>query len=66
MLAQTEQEKRLTILYVCLFAFLLVMLIIDAREGKKWVGGNKLLYKILFVALVLALIAIVVLYFVLK
>lgn len=66
LLAQTAQEKRLTILYVSLFAFLLVLLLIDSREGKKWVGGNKLLYQILIVAVVLVVVALVVLYFVLK
>ena len=65
LLAQTPEEKKLTYLYVSLFAFLVVLLVIDAREGKKWVGGNKTLYKILLVALVLVIVALVVLYFVL-
>lgn len=65
LLAQTPQEKRLTILYVSLFAFLVLMLVIDSREGKKWVGGNKILSKILIGALIIVLIVLVVLYFVL-
>ena len=65
LMAQTAQEKKLTYLYVCLFAFLCLLLFIDTRERKAFVGGNKTLAKIILVALFLAIIAMVVLYFVL-
>ena len=64
-LAQTPQERRLTILYVSLFGFLCLMLFIDTREGKKLVGGNKTLAKIVAFMLVLSLVVLVILYFVL-
>lgn len=65
LLAQTAQEKKLTFLYVGLFAFLCLLLFIDTRENKKWVGGNKILGKIILGALFLGIIAMIVLYFVL-
>lgn len=65
LLAQTPQEKKLTLLYVGLFAFGLVLLLIDSREAKKWVGGNKILGRIIVVVLFLVIITFVVLYFVL-
>lgn len=63
-LAQTPEEKKLTVLYVSLFVFLLVMLVIDSIAQKKWIS-NKPLKKITWVLLFLALIALAVLYFVL-
>ena len=51
LLAQTAQEKKLTAIYVCLFAFFVLVLFIDTRELKKWV--------------VIVLIAMVVMFFVL-
>lgn len=63
-LAQTTEEKKLTVLYVSLFAFLCVMLFIDARERKRIVN-NKLLKKVVIFVLFIALIAMAVLYFVL-
>ncbi len=63
-LAQTPQEKKLTVLYVSLFAFLCLMLWIDTRERKVLVGGNKLLAKIIIFMLFISLIAMAVLYFV--
>ena len=65
LLAQTEQEKKLTLLYVSLFVFLCLLLFIDTREMKKYVGGNKTLGKIILAVLILAIIVLVVLYFVL-
>lgn len=64
LLTQTEQEKRLTILYVSLFVFVLTLLIIDSVAKKKWIS-NKPLKKITWVLLFIGLIALVVLYFVL-
>ena len=64
LLAQTPQEKKLTFLYVSLFAFLCVMLFIDSRERKRIVD-NKMLKKIVIVFLFIALIAMAVLYFML-
>lgn len=64
LLAQTAQEKKLTILYVSLFAFFCLLLFLDGKNGGKWIGGNKTLTKIAFVIMILALIAMVVIYFV--
>ena len=64
LLAQTSQQKKLTFLYVSLFAFLCLMLFIDSREEKKLVGGNKILKKIVIFMLFIALVAMAVLYFV--
>ncbi len=65
LLAQTAQEKKLTAIYVCLFAFFVLVLFIDTRELKKWVGGNGTLKKIFAAAIVIVLIAMVVMFFVL-
>ena len=65
LLAQTAQERKLTILYVALFAFLCLLLFIDTKERKALVGGNKLLAKIVVAMLFIALAALAVLYFVL-
>lgn len=64
LLKQTEQEKKLTFLYVSLFAFLCLMLFMDSRE-KKSIVDNNLLKKIVIVFLFISLIAMAVLYFVL-
>lgn len=64
LLAQTEQEKRLTILYVSLFAFLMMLLVLDSVAKKKYIT-SKPLKKIAWVLLFLGLIALAVLYFVL-
>ena len=64
LLAQPELEKKLTLLYVSLFVFLLLLLIIDSRESKIWMT-NKTINKIVLFVLIVAAIALVVLYFVL-
>ena len=64
LLAQTAQEKKLTVLYVSLFAFLCLILFLDSRGGGNFLGGNKTLGKIVFVILIIALIAMAVVYFV--
>ncbi len=65
LLAQTAQEKKLTLLYVGLFCFGLMMLVIDTQAGKRWVGDNKLLTKIIGVVFVIIIIVFIILYFVL-
>lgn len=65
LLAQTKSEKSLTILYVGLFAFLCLLLFMDSRDGKKIVGGNKILGKIIIFMLFIAIIGLAVAYFVL-
>lgn len=64
LLAQTEQEKRLTILYVSLFVFLMVLLIIDSVAKQKYIK-SKPIKRVTWILLFLGLIALVVLYFVL-
>ena len=64
MLAQSQLEKKLTLLYVSLFVFLLLILVIDSRESKKWMT-NKTINKIVLFIFIIAAIALVVLYFVL-
>ncbi len=66
LLAQTAEEKRLTILYVSLFCFLMIMLVIDSVAKKKWTGDSKgVIKKTAWVFLIIGLIALAVLYFVL-
>ena len=65
LLAQTPQEKKLTFLYVGLFALLCLLLWMDTRERKAIVGGNKLLAKIIIFMLFISLLAMAVIYFVL-
>lgn len=62
--AKSNAEKKLTYLYVAIFAFFLILLIIDSTAGKKWIT-DKPLKKITWVLLFVALIAMAVLYFVL-
>lgn len=64
LLAQTAQEKKMTFLYVTLFVFLCLLLFIDSREKKSLIG-NKTLAKIVLFMLILAIVVLVVLYFVL-
>ncbi|MBQ3048278.1 MAG: hypothetical protein IJD48_04640 [Clostridia bacterium] len=62
LLKQTEKQRNLTFLYVSLFALLCLMLFMDSRERKRIVD-NKLLKKIVIVMLVIAIIAMAILYF---
>lgn len=64
LLAQTAQEKKLTVLYVSLFAFFCLLLFLDGRNGGKWISGNKTLSKIAFVVMIIALIAMAVVFFI--
>ena len=64
LLAQTEQEKKLTMLYVGLFVFLLMMLIVDSRGSQKWIS-NKTLKWITITFFIIAVIVLIILYFVL-
>lgn len=65
LLTQTEEQKRLTVLYVGLFVLVCLLLVIDTRDGKKLVGGNKLLKKIFVAMLFIAIVVWAILYFVL-
>lgn len=62
LLAQTAEQRKLTILYVSIFAFFCLMLVIDSREKKMYVSG-KTLQKIVTFALIITLIILVILYF---
>lgn len=62
LLKQTQEEKNLTFLYVSLFAFLCVMLFMDANV-KKSIIDNKTLKKIVIVLLFISLIVMTILYF---
>ena len=64
LLAQTEQEKKLTMLYVGLFVFLLMMLIVDSRGSQNWIS-NKTLKWITITLFIIAVIVLIILYFVL-
>ncbi len=64
LLAQTALEKKLTILYVSLFVFFLLMLILDSRGSQNWIS-NKTLKIIIVTFFILATVALIVLYFVL-
>jgi len=64
LLKQTEQEKKLTFLYVSLFVFLCLLLFIDSRE-KKSIIDNKTLKKIVIVMLFISIVVLAILYFML-
>lgn len=61
LLAQTLKEKKLTVLYIGLFAVFVVLLVID-MYGKKAVAGGKIINKIIIYFLFIALIAFLVAY----
>ena len=63
LLAQTQQEKNLTILYVSLFVFLCLMLVIDAGGLKKY-NGPKVWKKIFIAFMFIGIVALAILYFV--
>jgi len=63
-LAQTAAEKKLTWLYVGLFAFLMMLLIIDSTASKKYISNNPLKV-ITWAMFIIAVIVMAVLYFVL-
>ena len=56
--------EKLTVLYVSLFAFFCLLLFLDGRNGGKWISGNKTLSKIAFVVMIIALIAMAVVFFI--
>ena len=64
LLAQTEQEKKLTMLYVGLFVFVMLLLVLDGRSTENWMS-NKTLKWIAILFFFIAAIALIVLYFVL-
>ena len=60
MLAQTASEKKLTVLYLLLFALFLMVLLLDSRTAKKYTGPKiiaKTIIIMIFVVAVLLLIA---------
>lgn len=61
LLAQTLKERKLTVLYIGLFAVFIVLLLVDMYGQKKYAGG-KVIGKIVVYFVVLALIAFVVAY----
>jgi len=61
-LAQSEKEKKLTVLYIGLFAVFVVLLVVDSYGAKKWASG-KVLPKIIIYFLLIALVAFLVAYF---
>ena len=63
LLAQTKEQKQMTVLYVSLFALLCFMLILDAGALKK-IGGPKVWKKIFIAFLFIAIVALIILYFV--
>lgn len=62
MLSQTASERKLTYLYVALFALFLMLLLIDARTKKKWVSSGIVKNTVLFL-LFLAAIGLLLAYF---
>lgn len=59
-LAQTTQEKNLTILYVTLFVLAMGMLVFDTLAMKKWTP--KAVKGLLWVIFVVALVALIILF----
>ena len=66
LLEQTAREKKLTFLYVGLFLGFLVLLIMDSFGKKTFVGGNKVIVKILYFLLFLGAVGLIIAYFRLK
>lgn len=64
LLAQSAAEKKMTWLYLALFAFLIVFLLLDSTAGKKWLS-NKVMVRVTWVFLFIVLIVMAILYFVL-
>lgn len=58
-LAQTAQERNLTILYLCLFVLVIGMLVFDTFAMKKWTP--KAVHILLYVLLVAALVGLIIL-----
>ncbi len=60
LLAQTIKEKKLTVLYIGLFAVFIVLLVVDMYGKKSYTGGkiiNKIVVYFLFIALIAFLVA---------
>ena len=62
LLAQSAKEKKLTVLYIGLFAVFVVLLVVDSYGSQKWASG-KIIPKIVMYFLFIALIAFLVAYF---
>ena len=63
LLSQTEQEKRLTVVYIGVFLLFLTLLLVDMYAMKKW-ATNKTINKIILVLLIIAMVAFAVAYFI--
>ena len=61
LLAQTLKEKKLTVLYIGLFAVFIVLLVVDMYGAKNYAGG-KVISKIIVYFLFIALVAFIVAY----
>lgn len=60
LLAQTAKEKKLTVLYIGLFAVFVVLLVVDMYGKNAYAGGkiiNKIIVYFLFIALIAFLVA---------
>ncbi|MBQ7453341.1 MAG: hypothetical protein IJS68_03660 [Clostridia bacterium] len=64
LLEQTEKEKKLTVLYVGLFALFVVLLVVDMYGKKKW-ANSKIVNRIIIAFFFILIIAFIVAYFVL-
>lgn len=60
LLAQTAQERTLTILYVSLFVLAMGLLVLDSLVMKKWTP--KSIKGLLFVILLISLVAVIMLF----
>ena len=63
LLEQTAQEKKLTVAYLGIFLFLMLILIVDMFALKK-VASSKTLNKVILVIVLIAFVSFVVAYFV--
>ena len=66
LLEQTASEKKLTFLYVGMFLAFILLLFMDSLGKKSFIGGNKLVVKILYFLLFLGAIGLIIAYFRLK
>ncbi|MBQ9790038.1 MAG: hypothetical protein IJW24_00400 [Clostridia bacterium] len=61
-LAQTDAEKKLTVLYILLFGLFLMLLLMDARTKKEWTGP-KIVKNTIIVLIFIAAVALLIAYF---
>jgi|GEM_PF-5606287 len=63
MLAQSAQEKSLSVVFVSIFLLFVAIFVVDMFAMKKY-AGNKIINRIIWVLLVIAIVAFVVIYFI--